>query len=70
MQSRCRIWDFAYSLGRTIWNLNIKINEISKRRQNQKFGIINIDYLPENCNIVLNPDENNYEDGEIEQFFQ
>ena len=53
-----------------IWNLNIKINEISKRRQNQKFGIINIDYLPENCNIVLNPDENNYEDGEIEQFFQ
>lgn len=53
-----------------IWNLNIKINEISKRRQNQKFGIINIDYLPENCNIVLNSDENNYEDGEIEQFFQ
>lgn len=53
-----------------IWNLNIKLHEISKRRQNQKFGIINLDSLPINTRINIDPNEKDIEDAEIEQYFQ
>ena len=36
------------------WNLNIKKEEMSARKLNQKFYIINIDYLLKNCHIYIN----------------
>ena len=52
-----------------LWNLNVKIEDISRLRQNHKFGIINIDYLPEGCCIVMNEDDFFQEDDEIEHYF-
>lgn len=37
-----------------LWNLNIKKEELSARRINQKFGVINMDYLPRGCPIFIN----------------
>ena len=37
-----------------LWNLNIKKEELSARRINQKFGVINADFLPKNCPIYIN----------------
>lgn len=37
-----------------LWNLNIKKEELSARRINQKFGVINEDFLPKNCPIYIN----------------
>ena len=52
-----------------LWNLNIKVEDLSKRRLSQRFGIINNNYLPPGCNIVLN--ENNIfpEIEQLEELF-
>ena len=52
-----------------LWNLNIKIEDLSKRRLSQRFGIINTDFLPTSCNIILN--ENNIfpEIEQLEEYF-
>ena len=51
-----------------LWNYNIKIEEISKRRQNQEFGVINEEYLPKGCNVVLDNSGKFASDDEIEQY--
>ena len=37
-----------------LWDLNIKAEELPKRRQIQKFGVINYEFLPEGCRVVMN----------------
>lgn len=53
-----------------LWNMNIKIEDISKRRQNHVFGIININSLPDSCTIFTNNDSLYEKDEEIEQYFK
>lgn len=37
-----------------LWNLNIKIDDLSKIRLSQKFEVLNEKYLPKDCVIYIN----------------
>ena len=55
---------------RQIWELNIKAEELPKRMQNQKFGIMNEEFLPGGCRVIINSAGKYEDEREIEKLFQ
>ena len=52
-----------------LWNFNIKIDEIPKKRSHT-FGIINSEYLPPGCRLISNETQKYENDDEIIELFQ